>query len=81
MKIATIGLDLSKKVFQVHSVDERGATVLCKQLRQQEVNAASPGPSRASSASRRTTGLTTAGFWGHLSAIEPFNMLQDVELC
>lgn len=39
MKIATIGLDLAKNVFQVHGVDERGATVLRKQLRRQEVNA------------------------------------------
>jgi len=39
MKIATIGLDLAKNVFQVHGVDERGVTVLRKQLRRQEVKA------------------------------------------
>ena len=30
MTITTIGLDLAKNVFQVHGVDERGATVLRK---------------------------------------------------
>src|SRR3546814_4228247 len=30
MRIATIGLDLAKSVFQAHGVDENGATVLVK---------------------------------------------------
>lgn len=37
MVIATIGLDLAKNVFQVHGVDERGATVLRKQLKRDQV--------------------------------------------
>lgn len=37
MKITTVGLDLAKNVFQVHGVDERGATVLRKQLRRDQV--------------------------------------------
>jgi transposase len=37
MKITTIGIDLAKNVFQVHGVDERGKTVLCKQLRRTQV--------------------------------------------
>lgn len=37
MTITTIGLDLAKNVFQVHGVDERGAVVLRKQLRRDQV--------------------------------------------
>jgi transposase len=33
MKIATIGIDLAKSVFQVHGIDPRGAVVLRKQLK------------------------------------------------
>ena len=33
MKITTIGIDLAKNVFQVHGVDERGKTVLKKQVK------------------------------------------------
>ena len=33
MKITTIGIDLAKNVFQVHSVDARGKTALRKQLK------------------------------------------------
>jgi transposase len=33
MKIATIGLDLAKNIFQVHGVDPRGTVVLRKQLK------------------------------------------------
>ena len=32
MKITTIGIDLAKNVFQVHGVDERGKSVLKKQV-------------------------------------------------
>lgn len=39
MKITTIGLDLAKNVFQVHGVDERGAAVLRKQLKRDQVAA------------------------------------------
>jgi transposase len=37
MKITTIGLDLAKNVFQVHGVNERGVTVLRKQLKRDQV--------------------------------------------
>ena len=37
MKITTIGIDLAKNVLQVHGVDERGKTVLKKQLRREQV--------------------------------------------
>src|ERR1700674_2221137 len=37
MKITTVGIDLAKNVFQVHGVDERGQTVLRKQLKRAQV--------------------------------------------
>jgi len=37
MKITTVGIDLAKNVFQVHGIDERGKTVLRKQLRRTQV--------------------------------------------
>jgi transposase len=37
MKITTVGIDLAKNVFQVHGVNERGKTVLRKQLRRSQV--------------------------------------------
>lgn len=37
MKITTIGIDLAKNVFQVHGVDERGATVLRKRLKRAQL--------------------------------------------
>jgi transposase len=37
MKITTVGIDLAKNVFQVHGTDERGRTVLRKQLRRAQV--------------------------------------------
>jgi transposase len=39
MKLTTVGIDLAKSVFQVHGVDERGNTVLRKQLRRNQVAA------------------------------------------
>jgi transposase len=39
MKITTIGIDLAKNVIQVHGVDERGRTVLRKQLKRAQVTA------------------------------------------
>jgi transposase len=39
MQITTIGLDLAKNVFQVHGANERGKTVLRKQLRREQVAA------------------------------------------
>jgi transposase len=37
MKITTIGIDLAKNVFQVDGVDERGKTVLTKQLKRDQM--------------------------------------------
>lgn len=37
MKITTIGIDLAKNVMQVHGVDERGKTVLKKQLKREQM--------------------------------------------
>lgn len=37
MKITTMGIDLAKNVFQVHGADERGKTVLRKQLKRAEL--------------------------------------------
>jgi transposase len=37
MKITTIGIDLAKNVFQIHGVDQRGKTVLKKQLKRTQM--------------------------------------------
>ncbi|MBT2326820.1 IS110 family transposase [Variovorax paradoxus] len=37
MKITTVGIDLAKKVFQVHGVDERGKDMLKKQLKREQM--------------------------------------------
>jgi len=37
VKITTVGLDLAKNVIQVHGVDERGKTVLKRQLKRDQV--------------------------------------------
>ena len=39
MKIRTIGIDVAKNVFQVHGVDERGKTVLRKQVKRDQMAA------------------------------------------
>ncbi len=39
MKITTVGIDLAKNVIQIHGVDERGKTVLRKQLKRAQVAA------------------------------------------
>jgi transposase len=39
MKIATVGLDISKQVFQVHAADSEGRAVLRKRLRRNQVAA------------------------------------------
>lgn len=36
-EITTIGLDLAKQVFQVHGIDAKGATVVCRRLRRGQV--------------------------------------------
>src|SRR5215472_5864945 len=35
--VSTIGLDIAKKVFQVHGVDAAGAVVVCKTLRRSQL--------------------------------------------
>ena len=37
MRVATVGLDIAKRVFQVHGVDEQGAVVLRRRLQRDEV--------------------------------------------
>ena len=37
MKVTTIGVDLAKNIFQVHGVDERGNSVVAKQLRRKRM--------------------------------------------
>ena len=37
MKITTIGIDLAKNVFQVHSVDEHGKAVFNKALKREQM--------------------------------------------
>jgi transposase len=39
MEITTVGIDLAKAVFQIHAVDERGKTVMKKQLKRDQVAA------------------------------------------
>ena len=36
-RITTIGLDLAKKVFQVHGVDAEGKVIVARQLRRKQV--------------------------------------------
>jgi transposase len=36
--ISTIGLDLTKSIFQIHGVDVTGAVVVRRQLRRREVS-------------------------------------------
>jgi hypothetical protein len=42
MKITTIGIDLTKSVFQIHGVDGHGKTVLKKQIKRSEMDMSSP---------------------------------------
>ena len=37
MQVSTIGIDLAKRVFQIHGVDQDGNVVLRKQLRRAQV--------------------------------------------
>ena len=37
MKLTTIGIDLAKSVLQVHGADEKGKTVMNKQLKRAQV--------------------------------------------
>ena len=37
MKVTTIGLDLAKRVFQIHGIDDDGTVVLVKRLRRKQM--------------------------------------------
>jgi transposase len=37
MEVTTIGIDIAKRIFQVHGVDSRGKTVLKKKLMRDQV--------------------------------------------
>jgi hypothetical protein len=46
--ITTIGIDLAKKVFQIHGVDAEGKVVIARKLRRKEVLAFSAKPGAVS---------------------------------
>src|SRR5262245_57226734 len=60
-RITTIGVDLAKKVFQIHGVDAEGKIIVARKLRRKEVLTffsptrprGSPGPSWFTAASTR----------------------------
>lgn len=37
MKVTTVGIDLTKQVFQIHGIDEYGKAVIKKQLRRAQM--------------------------------------------
>ena len=39
MQITTVGLDLAKRIFQVHGVDAAGKVVICRKLQRSELAA------------------------------------------
>ena len=47
MQISTVGIDLAKRVFQIHGVDQDGNVVLRKQLRWPRSSVSSPSYRRA----------------------------------
>ena len=44
MEIATVGLDIAKRVFQLHGVDAAGKAVLRRKLQRSEVPGIFQGP-------------------------------------
>jgi hypothetical protein len=58
MRVAVIGLDIAKSVFQVHGADEKGRPVLERRLRRAEFFGSSRGLSRVAWVSRLVTALT-----------------------
>lgn len=63
MKITTIGLDLSKSVFQVHGVDEAGAPVLKQRLRRKQME---PFFARLPSCLIGVEACATAHYWARV---------------
>jgi transposase len=53
MQISTIGLDLTKNVFQVHGVDVSGNVTITKKLRRSQVLAVEPGSVRSQGSLKR----------------------------
>ena len=68
MEITTIGLDIAKRVFQLHGVDAAGKAVLRRKLQRSEVlaffKALPPCWSALRLAARRIIGRVRSGSWG-----------------
>ena len=68
MKVATIGLDIAKQVFQVHGADKMGHRVLPRKLRRNEVMRFFEELDRALSGSKpvgvHTIGRACRASWG-----------------
>ena len=66
-EITTVGLDLAKRVFQVHGADAKGRLVLQKKLRREDVLSFSQSSRLALSAwklaPRRITGPARSVIW------------------
>jgi len=66
-EVSTIGLDIAKRVFQVHGVNQAGAVVFRRQLRRTEVLKFSPSCRLVWSAwkpvPRRITGAARSRRW------------------
>ncbi len=57
MNVTTVGIDLAKNVLQVHGVDERGKTVLRKQIKREQVivnNSSNPSSRLAAATGSRS---------------------------
>lgn len=67
MQVTTIGLDIAKRVFQAHGVDEAGRAVLRRKLQRAEVltffEACRPALSASRRAARHITGRARSGRW------------------
>ena len=68
MEITTVGLDIAKRVFQLHGVDAAGKAVLRRKLQRSEVlaffKALPPCWSALRLAARRIIGRVRSGSWG-----------------
>ena len=68
MKITTVGLDIAKRVFQLHGVDAAGKAILPRKLQLSEVpaffNSLPPCWVGIEAAARRIIGRVRSGNWG-----------------
>ena len=68
MEITTVGLDIAKRVFQLHGVDAAGKAVLRRKLQRSEVlaffKALPPCLVALRLAARRIIGRVRSGSWG-----------------